>query len=60
MQKKGYSGICTVPSSGQGLPDFFLVQLTKMAKDVPNDHKIYKIEVKYIKSPFSIQRPSTN
>jgi hypothetical protein len=44
------------------LPDFFLVQHTKTGKNVPTDHKIYKIyqkAVKYTKRPQNIPTSST-
>jgi hypothetical protein len=38
-----------------GLPDFFLVKQTKPWENMPNDHKIYQMTIRYTKWPKIFQ-----
>jgi hypothetical protein len=35
----------------RGLPDFFMVQNTKMGTNIPNYHELYQMSIKYNKIP---------
>jgi hypothetical protein len=48
----------TTPPLRSRVARFFLVQLTKMGKIIPNDRKIYQMATKYTKWPQTIPNGS--